>query len=311
MGLTHFDDAPVREYDLGHLRGRWTMLGQAAGCQRVGVRRIQLPPGGWSTPAHDHGRSEEIFYVLAGTGISWQGGRTTAIRGGDCIVYLPRHGAHTLHADTELDVLAFGPREHDESLRLPRLQMSLVGTRAVTSEPGTAEGVPIQFVRESALGPPELPDPPGERPSTVVNLDDVEPQRVARPRVARVRRNLGRAVGSVTTGLQHVVVDPDRYSTAQHCHSLEEEIFVILDGTGVLVLGDAETPIGPGHVIARPAGTGVAHVFRAQTELTYLAYGTREPGDMCYYPRSDKVSFRGLGLMARVTRVEDYWDGED
>ena len=64
-GAHAFDDAPSREYALGHLRNRWTMLGEAAGCETAGVRRIQIEPGGWSTPAHEHGRSEEIFYVLA------------------------------------------------------------------------------------------------------------------------------------------------------------------------------------------------------------------------------------------------------
>ncbi len=42
MGLTHFDDARTFDYELGHLRGRWTMLGESAGSRTVGVRRIQL-----------------------------------------------------------------------------------------------------------------------------------------------------------------------------------------------------------------------------------------------------------------------------
>ena len=311
MAVTHFDLARSREWQLGHLRGRWTFLGEAAGCVGVGVRRIQLPPGGWSTPAHEHGRGEEIFYVLSGRGISWQGGETAEIRAGDCIVYLPHSKAHSLHALEDLDVLAFGPREYDESVGFPRLGMSLVGSRAVASEPGAIDGAPFQFVRESQLGPPELPPDPGQRRSTIVNVDDVPPDPLERPRVVRVRRNLGRAAGSVTTGLQYVEVAPGKDNTAQHCHSLEEEIFVILAGSGVLVLNDEETPVGPGHVIARPAGTGVAHLLRAGGErLTYLAYGTRHPGDMCYYPRSHKISFRGLGVIVRVEEL-GYWDGED
>ena len=34
-----------------------------------------------------------------------------------------------------------------------------------------------------------------------------------------------------------------------------------------------------------------------------------EPNDIAYYPRSNKVYFRGIGLMARVDRL-GYWDGE-
>lgn len=310
MGITHFDEAPSRDYALGHLRGRWTMLGNAAGCDAVGVRRIQLPAGGWSTPVHDHGRAEEIFYVLSGTGVSWHAGATAPIGAGDCILYHPRAGGHTLCADTGLDVLAFGHREFDESLQLPRLGLSMLGRSGVESIPPPADGTPLQHIREAELGPPDL-GPPRRRPGTIVNLADVEANRVEHGRVARVRRNLGRAVASKRAGLQHVVVDPGRYSTAQHCHSLEEEIFVILSGAGGLVLDDEEIPVGPGHVVARPPGTGVAHVFRAESELTYLAYGTREPGDMCFYPRSNKIAFRGLGVMGRIELITDYWEGED
>ncbi len=310
MGITHFDQAPAREFEIGHIRGRWTGLGGAAGCVSAGVRRIQIPAGGWSTPAHEHGREEEIFFILAGRGMSWQRGTTAAIGPGDCVVYLPGAGAHTVHALEDLDLLAFGSRFHDESPRFPRLGLSLVGNRVVESMPGGIDGAPFQFVREAELGPPELPEP-GARPSTVVSVDAVEPQRIERARVGRVRRNLGRAAGSVTTGLQHVVVDPGQESAPLHCHSLDEEIFVILDGAGLLVLEDEETPVGPGHVVARPAGTGVAHAFRAgDGGLTYLAYGTREPGDVCYYPRSNKIAFRGVGVIARVEPL-DYWDGED
>jgi uncharacterized cupin superfamily protein len=312
MGIARLDQGRRREVQAGHLRGRWTFVGEAAGCEKVGVRRIELPAGGWSTPAHEHGRDEEIFYVLSGRGLSWQAGEVCEVGQGDCVVYLAGAGAHTLHATEPLDVLAFGERHEDESVGFPRLAMSYAGSRLVTSLPSAIDGHPTQFLLESQLGPPPLPaDGPGSRPSTVVNVDDVEPVIVQRPRVARTRRNLGRAAGSISTGIQHVEVAPGMYSAPAHCHSLEEEIFVILDGDGVVALGDEQTPVGPGHVVARPAGTGVAHVFRAGSGgLTYLAYGMRDPGDVCYYPRSNKIAFRGIGLIARLERL-DYWDGED
>jgi uncharacterized cupin superfamily protein len=312
MGIAHFDEARVREFEVGHIGGRWTYVGEAAGCVTVGVRRMELPAGGWSTPAHEHGVEEEIFYVLAGRGLSWQDGKTAEVGPGDCIVYLANGGAHTLHALEPLDVLAFGPRVHAEVIGLPRLGLSIIGNRAVESVPGYVGGAPVQFIREAELGPPELPDSPGPRPSTIVNVETVEPRPVERSRVVRTRRDLATAAGSISTGLQHVQVAPGKESALLHCHSLEEEIFVMLEGDGVLVLDDRdETPVRPGHVVARPAGTGVAHLFRAgDAGLTYLAYGTREPGDICYYPRSNKISFRGVRLIARLERL-DYWDGED
>jgi uncharacterized cupin superfamily protein len=146
-------------------------------------------------------------------------------------------------------------------------------------------------------------------------VEDVEAVTVERPRGVRTRRNLGRAAGSVTSGIQHVEVAPGKESAPPHCHSLEEEIFVILGGEGRLVLGEDEdedeTAVRPGHVISRPAGTGIAHMFLAgPSGLTYLAYGMRHNGDVCYYPRSNKIAFKGVRLMARLERL-DYWDGED
>ena len=113
------------------------------------------------------------------------------------------------------------------------------------------------------------------------------------------------------TGLQHVEVAPGKYSAPHHCHSAEEEIFVVLAGDGVLLLDDEESAVRPGHVVARPPATGVSHSFRAgDGGLTFLAYGTREPNDICYYPRSNKIAWRGVGLIGRVEPL-DYWEGED
>jgi uncharacterized cupin superfamily protein len=310
VGIAHLDEVPAVERNIGHMSARWTLLGEAAGSVAVGVRRIQMTPGAWSTPVHDHGAAEELFYVLAGRGLSWHDGATAEIGAGDFIVYRAGAGAHTLHSLEELDVLAFGPRHRDPSTRFPRLGLSMIGARfvdSVAAEPGAPM---VQFAREGGLGAPELPAP-GARPSTIVNVADVPGRTVERPLVARTRRNLGRAAGSVSTGLQHVEVVADKAAAPAHCHSLEEEIFVVLTGDGILRLGDEETPVRAGHVVARPAATAVAHQFVAGPRgLTYLAYGTREAGDICFYPRSGKFLIGGVGLMARVEKL-DYWDGED
>jgi uncharacterized cupin superfamily protein len=311
VGITHFQDAEREHADIGHLESTWTYLGDEAGSVNIGVNRIQVADGAWATPAHEHGHEEEIFYVLGGRGLIWLDGDTTEIGTGDCIVCLPNRGAHTLHGLGGLDVLAFGTRFEDESPRFPRQGLSRVGNRAVETMPGAIDGIPTQWLREAKLGPPELPDPPGERPSTVVNLDAVEPQKIERSRVFRTRRDLGRSAGSVTTGLQHFDVAPGKEANPPHSHSMEEELFVVLDGDGTLLLGDDEIEVRAGHVVSCPAGTGVAHAFRAGPNgLRHLAYGTREPGDVCFYPRSNKLAFRGLGVIGRLEQL-DYWDGED
>lgn len=309
--VSHFEDAPKAELRLGHLDSLWSDLGEAVGTDAIGASRIQVSAGGWSTPAHEHGAEEELFYVLAGRGIAWTGGRTCEIRAGDCILYRPLRGAHTLYAVEDLGVIAFGPRIRSESLQFPRLGYSKIGGRLVESEPGAVDGMPAQFLREMEAGPPELPETPGPRHRTVVNLDDVAPVELVRPRIARTRRDLGTAVGSQTTGIKHLVAAPGKLVAPLHCHSAEDELFVVLDGEGTLLLGEDEIPLRPGSVVGRPAGTGVAHTFRGgDGPLTLLAYGTREPHDMCFYPTSKKVLISGIGVAFSVEPV-DYFDGED
>ncbi len=65
-----------------------------------------------------------------------------------------------------------------------------------------------------------------------------------------------------------------------------------------------------GHAISRPPSTGLSHHFIAgEGGMTFLAYGTREPNDVCYYPRSNKIYWRGLGVIARLEHLS-YDDGE-
>ena len=72
---------------------------------------------------------------------------------------------------------------------------------------------------------------------------------------------------------------------------------------------DETHSIHRGHVIARPPGTRISHSLRSgDAGLTYLAYGTRDSNDVCYYPRSNKVFFRGPGVIARLELLE-YGDG--
>jgi uncharacterized cupin superfamily protein len=305
--LVNLDDLESRHVDAGHLNADWTFVGTAAGCLDVGMRRIRVRPGFFSTPLHVHAHDEETFYVLGGSGLSVQNDKTYAVRPGDCIVHVEAAEAHTLAAgDDGLDVLAFGhSRERSSGARLPRIGM----TWSARSWFPTGEG-PSPFEREAALGPPETPEP-GERPGSIVNIDEAEADRRERENYRGTWRRLGKPAGAVRTGLNHVSLDPGQMGAPPHCHSAEEEIFVVLEGSGTLLLGDEEHPVKPHDVVSRPAGTRIAHAFRAgERGLTFLAYGTKEPNDISYYPRSNKISFRGVGVIGRIEHL-DYWDGED
>jgi uncharacterized cupin superfamily protein len=300
--LAHWDDVEGVRREAGHLAGTWRDLGSTAGTWSVGLQRIQIEPRKWSTPAHAELVEEEIFFVLDGSGISWQDGETYEVGEGDCLVHLAAEEAHTLRAGPDgLDVLAFGMRTYPTGTLLPRAGL-------VRMDPATVDVSPDPrrpWEREAAAGEPEVGEISG-RPQRIVHVGEADYIEVR----ASIDRDLGRSAGSERTGLCHVTVAAGKQGAPHHCHSAEEEIFVILEGDGTLSLGDEEHAVRAGHVLGRPPGTGVAHSFRAGNEgMTYLAYGTRDTNDIAYYPRSNKVNFSGIKLIGRIERL-DYWDGE-
>jgi uncharacterized cupin superfamily protein len=317
-GLTHWDDVEPRHSELGHLSADWRDLGTAAGSVYAGVKRIEIEPGKWSTPAHRQGAEEEIFYVLGGSGLLWQDEQVHEIGVGDCMVFLPGHQVHTLRAgDGGLDVLAFGTRVWVEVGHLPRAGVGWLWP--TWTEVG---GGDHPWAREVAAGEPPVADP-APRPGNVVNVGDEQFGEAAwqggvkRPGL----RSLAAAAGSEHSGLHHETLEPGKLSAVPHCHSAEEEIFVVLEGAGVLELTatplarergatDERHELRPGSVVARPAGSRIAHALRAgDGGMTCLVYGTRDPDDVAYYPRSQKLFFRGLGVIVRAEHIP-YWDGE-
>src|ERR671914_12092 len=126
--IAHWDDVETHRNELGHLCGTWRDLGNAAGSRAVGLKRIQVDPGKWSTPVHAEGAEEEIFYVLSGSGLSRQNGEFFEVRAGDCLVHLAGGATHTLRAgDDGLDVLAFGERIGVQIGYLPRANVAWLG----------------------------------------------------------------------------------------------------------------------------------------------------------------------------------------
>jgi uncharacterized cupin superfamily protein len=309
MTIAHWEDVEKVRRDVGNIRASWSFLGEAAGCRVVGVRRIELAPGEIPTPAHAHSDEEEIFFVLAGSGLSWQDGVTYEVGAGDCIVHRARTQAHTLRAgDDGLDVLAFGPRPRPGITVLPNQQAAWLLPTWVEVGAGTHP-----YERE-----PELDWPgPSPRPASIVNAEDVEGA------YGGIAKSLAKEGGALQTGLNLFALPPNDEGAPPHCHSADEEIFVVLDGEGTLELWGPPNPETPlqtaptethpvrrGHVVSRPAGTRISHCFRSGDRgLTFLAYGTREPNDICYYPRSNKVFFRGIGLIGRLEPLA-YGDGE-
>jgi len=304
-GVVHWDEVEGHHAERGEMAATWRRLGHAAGTKTVGVSRIMIDPGRLSTPPHSHSVSEEIFFVLGGSGFSWQDEQVYDVRAGDCIVHVADHEEHTLHAGPDgLDVLVFGTRHGTEFGWLPRSGAVRLGwpwVQGRIDDPWEleAQAVPLDF---SEVSP---------RPANIVNVDECPdyPEEIH-------SKELAGSLGSVRAGLNWLDLKEGQHSSGFHCHSLEEEVFVVLEGEGVLELWASpisvergatereDVPVRAGHVIARPPGTRMSHRFTAGgAGMQMLVYGTREPNDIAYYPHSRKLFFRGVGVIVDAEHV--------
>ena len=252
-------------------------------------------------------RTRRSSCVLGGSGLSWQDGKVYEVHEGDCIVHRARREAHTLRGgDDGLDVLAFGRSGGDGHATLPRAGVTWLGSSWVAAGEAAIRGPGGGGRRARGRGA-------AERPKNIVNVADLEQERWI---------DLADAAGSAKSGLNVVTVGAGKLPAPAHCHSAEEEIFVVLEGDGTLELVPSPRaprprsrggalPIRAGHVVARPAGTQISHAFRGgENGMKVLMYGWRDTNDITYYPRSNKIGFRGVGLMTRLEPL-DYWDGEE
>ena len=313
MGIAHWDDVEPHRRAKGELDATWQRLGAAAGTKDVGLNLVRVAPGRIPTPPHSHGASEEIYFVLEGSGLAWQDEQVHEVRPGDCVIHRADEKEHTFVAGPEgLTYLVFGTNHRTEIGWLPRSGAVRFGWPWVegrTDDPWDRE----------AEAPPLAYGEPAPRPPNILNVDEAE---LEHPHDGVTTAPLATRERSDQAGFHWERLGPGSRGAVPHCHSEEEEIFVILEGEGTLHLWPSpilvermgaeqeEIPVRAGHVVSRPPATRVSHWFRAGEEgMTMLIYGTRKPNDMCWYPRSNKISWRGLGVIGRIEALE-YGDGE-
>jgi uncharacterized cupin superfamily protein len=124
-------------------------------------------------------------------------------------------------------------------------------------------------------------------------------------------RNLGASVDIVPPGMR---------SCPYHLHHAQEEMFIVLEGSGTLRVAGEMLPLKTGDVIFIPSGPEYPHqiINTSQAPLKYMSIGTRETPEVCEYPDSGKYlatariegSALGFGRMNRLESDLDYWEGE-
>ncbi len=290
----------------------WQRLGEAAGTKGVGVNLVRVAPGKLPTPPHSHTASEEVFFVLSGSGLAWQDEQVHEVRPGDCVIHRANELEHTFVAGPDgLEYLVFGTRHPTEVGWLPRSGAVRFGW------PWVEGRVDDPWDRE-AEAPPLAYGEPAERPPNILNVDEVEHGTWGPATTAP----LATTERSEQAGFHWERLEPGGRGSVPHCHSEEEEVFVILEGDATLELWPSPVVAARGTARARghsdprrPRRRTAARdsrqprVPRRPNGVTMLIYGTRLPNDMCWYPRSNKIFWRGLGVIGRIESLE-YGDGE-
>ena len=172
-----------------------------------------------------------------GPGVSFQaeGGveQAFAVGPGDCLVHRALEHAHTIMAgDDGLVVLAFGQRHYAANTLLPRAGVSWLGPTWV-----------LEGAERITRGRERLPSARrrgtelAERPTRIVNVADV-PGTAAGNGDRRQRRPAISAMppGRSGAGSRTSPSTPGKLMNPPHGHSAEEEIFVVLEGSGTLLL---------------------------------------------------------------------------
>jgi uncharacterized cupin superfamily protein len=303
--LVNLDALEEQVIDRGPLQGRRVRVGPAVGASRCGLSLYRLGPGQRAMPVHVHADEEEHCFVLSGSGLSWQDGRTHRVAAGDLLVHLAGGAPHALVGGEQgLEALIFGTGSATGLTWLPRAGAWWLGPRWLPSDG------PSPFTLEARTGPLEAPEPQADPPPHAASVASAAVVRTERPGYRESYRRLGAEAGSVRAGLIHGTLAPRQHSCPQHWHSAEEEAFVVLEGRGEALLGDERHPLRPGDVLWRPPGTHVGHALRAGAEpMTYLVFVTRVSDDVAFYPRSGKLNLGG-GVIFRPELL-DYYDGEE
>ena len=152
------------------------------------------------------------------------------------------------------------------------------------------------------------------------NFDGVEMDREVRdPLYDTLCARLAPGTAAQKLGASIDIVAPGKRSCPYHFHYAQEEMFIVLEGSGTLRVAGQMLPIRSGDVIFIPPGPEYPHqiINTSDEPMKYLSIGTREMPDVVEYPDSGKYAAvatqDGGERFHAIQRIEnslDYWEAE-
>jgi uncharacterized cupin superfamily protein len=107
-------------------------------------------------------------------------------------------------------------------------------------------------------------------------------------------------------------VKPGARSAKYHSHSLQEEFFLILSGSGILRIQEKNVPVKKGDFFAKPAGKGIAHQFinNGDEVLEILDCGSNSKNDIIEYPDEDLLVVKEKRFVFKRSEVVQNWSSD-
>ncbi|NWA71049.1 cupin domain-containing protein [Serratia proteamaculans] len=151
------------------------------------------------------------------------------------------------------------------------------------------------------------------------NFEQVEKNHDSRPPLYdSIGARLGTGTAASKLGASIDIVAPGMRSCPYHFHYAQEEMFIVLEGTGTLRVAGEHLPIKSGDIMFIPPGPEYPHqiINSSDAPLKYLSISTREQPELVEYPDSGKFQATALHEGEPVRYVQrpsaslDYWQDE-
>jgi uncharacterized cupin superfamily protein len=117
--------------------------------------------------------------------------------------------------------------------------------------------------------------------------------------------DIGRKIGSKAIGFAIQTVPPGCQSSRRHKHVFQEEILIIMSGSGLLHHAAERIAVGPSDCVCYLPEDPEPHTFEntGSSDLVIWAFGNRCPHEICLYPDQGLAFVEGLGADAPLDQM--------
>lgn len=166
------------------------------------------------------------------------------------------------------------------------------------------------------------------RHPNVINISEFEPRvENSGTKFGFSGWRMGPEVGAKSIGTSYFEIPPQKQAFPYHYHTANEEAMFVIDGQGVVRIGQDEITVKSGDYISFPVGPEHSHSITNNTDkvLKLLCISTLQPVEVVGYPESKKFGifaakdsskgFRSgpapwVRMMIKEQESVDYYEGE-